>query len=248
MPDYKLCLALAYLFRHPGDVAYFDEYRSHLPEQWCPMVTVIGSVQSYNNDSLGISESRRFIIETAAYDTTTAGPVHFSVTCFFENTKRWERVKTPLPGAVLSVTAKIAGRTTDTNHLAIRVLDLTYLPRPASAPATPSSTTTPPSKRSGRWEGRPAPSTPSKRPRTSDPATNVANSSSANKTLPGLNDSILDLTDADSTIEAPSVPVSPSIYADPGEPRLASILSPTSDSGTRPSRNRHPPKKYSKAK
>ncbi|KAJ4176198.1 hypothetical protein NW759_017555, partial [Fusarium solani] len=34
------------LMRHPGDVSNFDEYRRHLPGQWCPMVTVIGSVPS----------------------------------------------------------------------------------------------------------------------------------------------------------------------------------------------------------
>lgn len=32
------------LSRHPGDVSDFEEYRRYLPGQWCPMVTVIGSV------------------------------------------------------------------------------------------------------------------------------------------------------------------------------------------------------------
>ncbi len=45
-----------------------------------------------------------------------------------------------------------------------------YLPRPDSAALPPTPTATPPSKRSARWEGRATPSTPSKRPRMSEPA------------------------------------------------------------------------------
>ena len=234
---------LANLFRHPGHVADFDEYRRHLPEEWCPMVTVIGYVQSHNDGSLGISEPRRFMIETSAYDTSTSPAVHFSVACFLENTKRWQKVKTPLPGSLLSLTAKIAGRTTDTNQLALRVLDLAYLPKPASAPDTPSSTSSTPLKRSGRWDGRAAPSTPSKRPRISEPTHEFGSSSVAKTTLPETVDGIFDLMGPDNSAEALSITASPSISADPGGTRLTSVSSLTSDTGTRPYRNRHPPKR-----
>ncbi|KAF2175490.1 hypothetical protein K469DRAFT_535676, partial [Zopfia rhizophila CBS 207.26] len=103
-------------------------YRRHLPEQWCPMVTVIGSVLSRDDNSLDPSELRHFTVETSVYDTSKAAPVHFSVVCFLENTNRWKKVKTPPSGTFLSVTAKVAGRTAGTNHLALRVLDLAYLP------------------------------------------------------------------------------------------------------------------------
>lgn len=69
------------------------------------------------------------------YDVSSPSPTQFSVTCFFESSKRWERVRSPPPGTFLTATAKIAGRTADTDHLAVQVLDLTYLPRPASATA-----------------------------------------------------------------------------------------------------------------
>jgi hypothetical protein len=52
-----------------------------------------------------------------------------STACFLENTKRWQNVKAPPSGAFLSIAAKVVGRTRDTNLLALRVLDLAYLPR-----------------------------------------------------------------------------------------------------------------------
>ncbi|KAK3391198.1 hypothetical protein B0H63DRAFT_520392 [Podospora didyma] len=85
----------------------------------------------------------------------------FSVVYFLKNTKCWQKVKTLPSGAFLSVTAKLAGRTVDTNRLALRVLDLAYLPRPNSGAAMPTPTTTLPSKRS-RWDDRAPSSTPSK--------------------------------------------------------------------------------------
>ena len=154
---------LANLLRHPGDVADFDSYRCHLPEKWCPMVTVIGSVISCSDNSPESAESRRFTLESSVYDASKTAPAQFSVDCFFQSTKRWLKVKTPPPGTFLSVVAKVAGRTATNNHLALRVLDLTYLPRPASAAAPTTPVTTPASKRSGRWEGRTAPATPSKK-------------------------------------------------------------------------------------
>ncbi|KAK4206744.1 plasma-membrane choline transporter-domain-containing protein [Rhypophila decipiens] len=84
------------------------------------MVSVIGSVPSGGTNSTDPSEPRHFIVETSVYDASKAAPVQFSVSCFLEDTKRWEKVKTPQSGAFLSVTAKLAGRTTDTNHLALR--------------------------------------------------------------------------------------------------------------------------------
>ncbi|KAH7110143.1 hypothetical protein EDB81DRAFT_849221 [Dactylonectria macrodidyma] len=107
-----------------------------LSRYWLPIVTVIGSVPSPNDNTSDPSEPRRFTVETSVYDASKASPVPFSVACFFENTKRWQKVRTPSPGALLSITAKVAGRTTDTNHLALRVLDLAYLPRPAQEAAS----------------------------------------------------------------------------------------------------------------
>jgi hypothetical protein len=64
------------------------------------------------------------------------------------------------------VTAKIVGRTAETNRLALRVLDLSYLPKQTitlATPATPSSASTTAWKRSNRWDDRVESSTPSKR-------------------------------------------------------------------------------------
>ena len=93
------------------------------------MATVIGFVRSGDN-VLDPTEPRHFTLETSVYDASKSGPVQFSIFCFLENSKRWQRVKTPASGSFLRVTAKIVGRMTETNQLAFRVLDLTYLPRP----------------------------------------------------------------------------------------------------------------------
>ncbi|KAM3449850.1 hypothetical protein NHJ6243_009906, partial [Beauveria neobassiana] len=162
------------LMRHPGDVSDFDEYRRHLPEQWCPMVTIIGYVTTPSDTACDESEPRHFILETSVYNKPGAAPVSFSAACFLDRSKRWQRVKIPPAGTFLSVTAKVVGRTTDTNHLALRALDFTYLPRPASTAVTPAPMVTTPSKRSLRWDGRAAPSTPSKRPRTDESCIEVA--------------------------------------------------------------------------
>jgi hypothetical protein len=172
------------------------------------MVTVIGSVLSRNNNALDPSE-----------------PCHFTV----ENINRWKKVKTPPSGAFLSVSAKVAGRTTDTNHRALRVLDLAYLPRPASDVAPPTPTTTPPSKRSNRWEGRTAPSTPSKRPRVLEPANEAVDLSEMDTTPPELKRGKRDLHIEHNT-ESPSARPSPSTIADAEESSLTSAPSLTSDS------------------
>jgi hypothetical protein len=207
------------------------------------MVTIIGSVPSRNDDTPGPSEPRRFAVETSIYDTSKATPVPFSVACFLENTKRWQRVKIPPAGAFLCVTAKVVGRTTDTNHLALRVLDLAYLPRPASAVVTPASTSSTPSKRSVRWDGRATPSTPSKRSRLSEPANGVANPSDENPAPQSTTGRGLDLSHIGDITESPPSPPSPSTAADPAESSLTSVSSPNFDGDSRPHRNRHPPKR-----
>jgi hypothetical protein len=211
-------------------MADFDDYCRHLPEQWCPMVTVIGSVRSGDDGRPAPEGPRHFTVETSVYDASKSAPVRFSVTCFLENTRRWQNVKTPPLGAFLAVTAKVAGRTADTNHLALRVLDLTYLPKLASATAAPTPTATPPSKRSSRWEGRAGPSTPSKRPRVTEPAKEPANPSDRDTTPPETAHTGHGLPHT----ELPTDSASP---LNPAQP-------PTSDTGARPHRSRHPPKKY----
>ncbi|RKK88658.1 hypothetical protein BFJ68_g16895 [Fusarium oxysporum] len=232
---------------HPGEVSNFDEYRHHLPEQWCPMVTIIGFVPSRNDKTPDLPEARCFAVETSVYDASKAAPVAFSVTCFLENTKRWQRVKIPPAGAFLSLTAKVAGRTVDANQLALRVLDLAYLPRPASVPtATPTPSSTPTSKRSARWEGRATPFTPSKRRRGSDSAS-LAESSYKNQ-LPqsteGRSHVSISEDSPDSLANSPSHSPSPSTMANTGESSITLHPFPGSDRETRPHRNRHPPKKY----
>ncbi|KAJ3455030.1 hypothetical protein MRS44_013630 [Fusarium solani] len=204
------------LMRHPGDVSNFDEYRRHLPGQWCPMVTVIGSVPSTGDRTGDLSEPRRFTVETSVYDSSKSAPVAFSVACFLEITKRWHRVKTPTAGALLSITAKIAGRTTDTNQLALRVLDLAYLPRPAPVPtAAPTPSSTPTSKRSVRWEGRATPSTPSKR-RRGDESASAAGPSYESQPPQAIEDRSR-LSIAEESANPSTNPPSPSTMADADE-------------------------------
>jgi hypothetical protein len=90
---------------HPGDVTDFDEYHQHLPEQWCPMVSIIGSVPSYDSKLVDPPNLATFVVETSVHDPSQTAPVQFSVLCLLENTKSWEKVKTPPSGAFLSVTA-----------------------------------------------------------------------------------------------------------------------------------------------
>ncbi|KAH6959600.1 hypothetical protein BKA56DRAFT_637510 [Ilyonectria sp. MPI-CAGE-AT-0026] len=230
---------------HPGDVSDFEEYRRYLPGQWCPMVTVIGSVPPPSDNTSDPSEPRRFTVETSVYDSSKASPVPFSVACFFENTKRWQKVRTPSPRALLSITAKVAGRTTDTNQLALRVLDLAYMPRPAQAPpATPTPAATPPSKRSARWEGRATPSTPSKRQRVSEGASDVAGPSYGNPTSQEATGGRLHLPHIPDGAKASPNPLSPLTIVDADESSITLAPSPSLDGGTRPHRIRHPPKKY----
>jgi hypothetical protein len=208
-------------------------------------VTVIGSVLSPNDNSLDPSELRYFTVETSVYNTSKAASVQFLVVCFLENTNRWKKVKTPPSGTFLSVSAKVAGRTANTNHLALRVLDLVYLPRPASAVAAPTPTATPPSKRSSRWDGRPAPSTSLKRPRILEPANKVVDPSEIDITLlePKRDKYNLYIEHNTNVSSAPARP-SLSTITDTKESLLTSVLSPISDNAVRPHRNRLLPKKY----
>ncbi|EJT68860.1 hypothetical protein GGTG_13569 [Gaeumannomyces tritici R3-111a-1] len=75
-------------------------------KQWCPMVTIIGSVSACSGIPSGFLEPRRFTLETSVYDTSKAAPVPFSVACFPQSAKRWEKVEIPLAGDLLSITAK----------------------------------------------------------------------------------------------------------------------------------------------
>ncbi|KAL8366926.1 hypothetical protein RB595_010565 [Gaeumannomyces hyphopodioides] len=207
------------------------------------MVTIIGSVSPCSDILPDPSEPRRFTLETSVYDTTKAAPVPFSVACFLQSTKRWEKIKIPPAGDLLSITAKVAGRTKDTNQLALRVLNLAYLPRPASAPVTPASTATPPSKRSARWEGRAPPSTPSKRPRPLEPAGEAANPPGENPCSQNPTRRRLDPSHVEDITESSPIPSSPSTAVAPAESSFALIPSPDLDGDSRPHRNRYPPKR-----
>ncbi len=127
------------------------------------MVTMIGYVSPVVG-SIEPPRPRRFTVDASIYDATKAAPAQFSVVCFLEDTKRWEKFRTPSAGAFLSITAKVAGRTADTNQLALRVLDFGYLPRSNFTAPTTATALTPPTKRAARWDGR-APTTPPKRAR-----------------------------------------------------------------------------------
>jgi hypothetical protein len=75
-------------FRHHGDATGFDDYRRHLPEQWCPTVTIVGSVPPPNDTSSALSDHCSFLVETSVYGTAKAAQIRFSVACYFEDTKR----------------------------------------------------------------------------------------------------------------------------------------------------------------
>jgi hypothetical protein len=200
------------------------------------MITIIGSVRP-TTSSVEHPQPRCFTIDTSVYDASKAAPTQFSAVCFLEDTKRWEKVKTPTPGSFLTVTAKLAGRTSQTNLLALRVLDLTYLPRPTSSASVPTPTSTPTSKRPGRWGGRIPPTTPSKKQRTSEPIDEITNSP-----VTPLESSTVSIASGPEFVPTlPSDPISPSTRTHSDDP---SALLQDSDSATRPHRNRHPPKKY----
>ena len=47
----------------------FDNYRPHLSKQWCPMVTIIGSVASCIDNALEAAERCYFTFESSVYET-----------------------------------------------------------------------------------------------------------------------------------------------------------------------------------
>lgn len=209
------------------------------------MVTVIGSVKSPGDNSSDPSEPRCFVIETSVYDASKSAPMTFSVACFLENTKRWHNVKTLSTGALLAITSKITCRTTDTNQLALRVLDLACLPRPGPVPtATSTPASTPPSKRSARWEGQATPSTPSKRRRDSEGA-NFSGPSYENLIPQNPREDHSNVSIAEDSMQPSANLPSPATMADTDESYITLAPSPGPDGGTRPHRRRHPPKKYS---
>ncbi|KAJ0128301.1 hypothetical protein HZ326_19417 [Fusarium oxysporum f. sp. albedinis] len=104
----------------------------------------------------------------------------------------------------------------------------------------PASTATLPSKRSIRWGGRETPSTPSKKPRPSEPTGEVANPFDENPSLQNPTRRPLDLPHVDDITESSPSPPSPSTAAGPAESSLGSIPSPNLDGDSGPRRNRHP--------
>jgi hypothetical protein len=159
-------------------------------------VTIMGSVGTHCDDPLAESELRHWELQTAVYDGPKRPPIQFSVACFFESGRRWEKTKTPSSGSYISVTAKIVGRIVKTNHLALRVLDFSFLPKPSSTAPNQMSTSTPASKRSDRWDRRTDSSSPLKKMRTSGFGTGSADGSPAPRTP-----RVVDNNDADLQLE-----------------------------------------------
>lgn len=154
--------------RHPGDVSNADEYQSHLPEQWCPMITVMGFVGCRNAEPADAFSLRHFELQTSVYDPFNPKSAEFSIFCFFSHGKRWENVAVPSTGSCVSVAAKLVGRVTTENCLAVRILDMSYVPLSSFSPATlPSPAQSTPSKGANRWANRVASVTPSKKMRLS---------------------------------------------------------------------------------
>ena len=127
------------------------------------MITVIGSVGHRNPQPTERFQLRYFELQTSIYDLSKANPVNFSINCYLSNGKRWDNVKIPAAGSHVMINAKIVGRTTDENRLAVRILDISYISK--FIQTTPTSS---PSKRADRWSGR-ADSNPSKKARYSAP-------------------------------------------------------------------------------
>lgn len=159
--SYRLMLFL----RSPGDVSS-DEYESHLPEQWCPLVTVIGFVGPKKVASASL---RHFQLQTSVYEPSTSKGVEFSIFCFLASGRRWENFVMPNAGSCVSITAKVVGRVETENCLAVRMLDMSYIPTSSYAQANVVSPAQPvtPSGRANRWANRVKSATPSKTTHTS---------------------------------------------------------------------------------
>lgn len=111
------------------------------------------------------SDARDMILQRPHHST--------SLICYFSSGKRWEKAKVPNTGSYVSVTTKVVGRTTKENHLAVRILDMSYIPKSFSTPvSSPASTQSISSKQSNRWSGCVESVTPSKKIRYSNTACN----------------------------------------------------------------------------
>jgi hypothetical protein len=210
------------------------------------MLTVMGCVGYRNAEPR--SGLRHFELQTSVYDLSKAAPFNFSVMCYFSSGKRWENFKVPNTGSFVSMAAKVVGRTTKENRLAVRILDISYTPRPFDTPGSPlPSTPSTSSKRESRWGGRIESTTsskrksrggdrvesptPSKKPRDSAPEANLTVSSEAQsrRTPPGQLSTISQHPRASSPIDGDLSSTS-------------TITSQTSDDGRRPQRNSRPSK------
>jgi hypothetical protein len=194
------------------------------------MLTIIGSVGYRNSEPVGHFELRHFELQTSVYDSSKTTPLDFSVICYFSSGKRWEKVKVPNTGSCVSVTAKVVGRTTKDNRLAVRVLDMSYIPQsfstPVSSPAPTQSTSL---KRSNRWGGRVESVTPSKKIRYSAPEMQSP------RTPPTIE------TDLDQQLSSTITPHLNNVTST-DHPPASTPIDGESDGGGRPQRNRRPPK------
>jgi hypothetical protein len=136
------------------------------------MVTVIGYVGYRNDKPADESSLRHFELQTSVYDPSNDDPsnpksTEFSIFCFFPHGNRWKNTPVPNAGSCVSITAKVVGRVTKKNCLAVRMLDMSYLS--SLSTSSPTSTQSTPSKRANRWSQRVDSTTPSKKIRTSIP-------------------------------------------------------------------------------
>ncbi|KAK1503164.1 uncharacterized protein CCOS01_17063 [Colletotrichum costaricense] len=97
------------------------------------MMTALGFVGDRKPSSDQPFCLRNFELRTSVYDTSKGDIVNFSIFCYFANTRRWEHMVVPSSSSFVSVTGKFVG-CTPSNQLAVRILDVTYLPK-----ITPSS-------------------------------------------------------------------------------------------------------------
>jgi hypothetical protein len=134
------------------------------------MITVIGFVGHGNDETTEQFQCRYFELHTSVYDSPKTGHTDFTLNCYFTNGRRWAKVRLPPSGSFVAVTAKIAGRTASDNRLAVRVLDMSYLPKSTStSTSTPTLTPGSSKKQVDRWSRNAESSTPSKRIRRSSP-------------------------------------------------------------------------------
>ncbi|KAK1993564.1 hypothetical protein LX36DRAFT_661401 [Colletotrichum falcatum] len=232
----KLIVQSLSLQRHPGDVSEFHEYRRHLPEQWCPMITALGIVGERKPISDQPFCLRNFELRTSVYDASKGESVNFSIICYFANTKRWEHMVVPNTASFVCVTAKLVG-CTPSNQLAVRILDLTYLPKTtSSSQSRAASSESPSAKRQNRWSGR-AESTPSKKPRT-QPTLDSIEDVTETINLDDTETMTPTPTTQDDTNQQSNQPNSSIPDSQPNEITSATSLLPT----TRSQRHRQPPK------